>query len=190
MSFPPDTFPMQKSTRKKKLINSGLQLRMLVVFLSLSVASALFQVVLLNRSVLSMSSKLTRDSAVVSEMLPGMLTTNLLLTLGVLVPLTMVIGVLATHRIAGPAYRMTQYCKGIAQGEPPTTCRIRKNDELHELCAALNSAFAAVCPGSAPASGSAAPSSSTLEQAPSLVPGTQDSAAEPTASHPSRPTTS
>jgi len=170
---------MQKFTRKKKLIDSGLQLRMVAVFLSLSVASALFQVVLLNRSVLRMASKLTEDTAVVSEMLPGILTSNLFLTLGVLVPLTVVIGVLTTHRVAGPAYRMTQYCKGIARGEAPTTCRIRKNDELKELCDALNGAFAAVCPPGATTSEPATGSSSALEQTPGLVRATREDAASP-----------
>ena len=46
---------MAKFSRKKKLINSGLQLKLVSAFLAMAVVAALFQVVLLNTSLLSLT---------------------------------------------------------------------------------------------------------------------------------------
>ena len=53
--------------------------------------------------------------------LPPVMTTNLLLTLGILCPLTFLVGLLVTHRIAGPAYRMEQYCLQVARAARETS---------------------------------------------------------------------
>jgi HAMP domain-containing protein len=57
------------------------------------------------------------------------------IVLGVLV-LTValgVMGILVTHRVVGPAYRMRRLFEGIGQGKLQVTTGIRKGDELQEL---------------------------------------------------------
>ena len=73
---------------------------------------------------------------------------NTLWTLGVLVPLMVCVGIAATHRVAGPAYRMTQHLKEIAAGGAVRHCKIRKHDEFSELCDALNAALDQLAPAS------------------------------------------
>ncbi len=128
--------------RKKKLINSGLQLKMIAAFLFLSCISALFQVTLLNRSIMSLSSLMESDGDILLSELPSLLVSNMILTLGVLLPIMLLVGILITHRIAGPIYRFEQHLASIARGENPGVCKIRDGDELHTLCEAINNAVA------------------------------------------------
>lgn len=133
---------MKYRFRKKKLINSALQLKMISAFLFLSCISALFQVVLLNRSIMGLAKLMETDGDVMLAQMPGLLVSNLILTLGVLLPMMLLVGILVTHRVAGPIYRFEQHLGAIARGEDPGVCRIRDDDELHELCAIINRAVA------------------------------------------------
>lgn len=127
--------------RKKKLINSGLQLKMIAVFLFLSCIAALFQVILLNRSILSLAKHMPTDGDIMMSELPGLLVGNMAMTLGVLMPMMLVVGVLITHRIAGPIYRFERYLEAVARGEQNGPCSIREDDELQPLCDKLNAAI-------------------------------------------------
>lgn len=49
-------------------------------------------------------------------------------------------GVASTHKIVGPLYRFRVYLTALARGESPEPCRIRKDDELQDLCELLNRA--------------------------------------------------
>ena len=69
---------------------------------------------------------------------------HLLITLALLVPLTLAIGILVTHRVAGPLYRFEEYLKAVARGEPVGRCHIRKGDECQSLCDAVNDAVDAL----------------------------------------------
>ena len=133
---------MKYKFRIKKLVNSALQLKMISAFLFLSCISALFQVVLLNRSIMSLSGLMETDGDVLLAELPGLLFSNLVLTLGVLLPMMLLVGILITHRIAGPIYRFERHFESIARGDDPGLCRIREGDELHELCQRINEAVA------------------------------------------------
>lgn len=126
--------------RKKKLINTGLQLKLIAVFLFLSCISALFQVILLNRSVMSLSGLMETDGDILLAELPGLLFSNMIMTLGVLLPMMLLVGILVTHRVAGPIYRFEQHLGAIARGENPGVCRIREGDELQSLCDKINAA--------------------------------------------------
>ena len=130
--------------RKKKLINVSLQIKLISVFLCVSLIASLFQVILLNRALVGLSELVPEASDILLAHLPSVLTTNLVLTLAVLFPLTFLVGVLVTHRVAGPAYRLQQHCLKLAKGENPGRCFLRKDDELQELCEAMNSAFEAL----------------------------------------------
>ena len=131
-------------TRKKKLVKSRLQLRMTAVFLAVACSTALFQVVVLNWSLLRFASDLGVESGRILEGLPNILLTNLGLTFALLVPLMLFFGVQVTHRIAGPIYRFERFLDDVMEGKESGRCRIRDTDELHELCEKLNGAVDAL----------------------------------------------
>lgn len=132
--------------RKKKLVNKALQLKLVAVFTVIGTTCALFQVVLINFGLLDIARSIPAGGAELLEQARWMMLTNTLWTVGALIPLMTCIGILATHRIAGPAYRMTRHLEEIAEGGPVRPCKIRKNDELQGLCQALNAAFERVAP--------------------------------------------
>ena len=129
-----------KHSRKKKLVNSRLQLRLTAVFLAVACASILFQVVILNWSLLRFARELGVASNELLEGLPGLLLTNIGLTALVLVPTMLFIGIQVTHRIAGPIYRFELFLDGIVDGTETGDCHIRNTDELQDLCVKLNRA--------------------------------------------------
>ena len=135
---------MPTYSRKKKLVNVSLQIKLISVFLCVSLIASLFQVVLLNRALVGLGELVPEASDTLLAHLPSVLTTNLVLTLAVLFPLTFLVGVLVTHRVAGPAFRLQQHCLKLARGEEPGRCYLRKDDELQELCDAMNRAFEAL----------------------------------------------
>jgi signal peptidase II len=133
-----------KKIRKQKLIKTSLQLRLTLVFLTLAFIAALFQVILLNRSILSMSAQMPADGDILMTQLPRVLGQNLLITVVVLVPVMIGVGILVTHRVAGPVYRFEKYLSEIARGEDVGPCVLRDGDELQELCDRLNEAVVAL----------------------------------------------
>jgi nitrogen fixation/metabolism regulation signal transduction histidine kinase len=130
--------------RKQKLTKSGLQLKLISAFLAMAVVAALFQVVLLNISLLNLTEDLGVQTTEVIARFSTILMRNLLITMGVLVPFMLVFGILITHRIAGPIYKFERYLESIARGEEQGDCKLRKGDELHDLCERLNTAVRAL----------------------------------------------
>lgn len=130
--------------RSKKLIDRSLQLRLVGTFVAVGCVAVLFQVILMNQSILQLGRSLGDPGEQVLRMGPKVLLRTLLITTGVLVPVSLVIGILATHRIAGPAYRMRMYLEQVAQeGVPDYPCKVRDGDELQDLCERLNQTLAA-----------------------------------------------
>jgi len=115
-----------------------------------------------------------RKSPIVGDELlahiPGLLVHNLAITLGVLIPITMVVGILVTHRIAGPIFNMERYLRRIADGKPAEACcRLRDGDNLQDLCQAINAAIKYLDPELAADSKRDAEGSADLDEVTSLV---------------------
>jgi hypothetical protein len=127
--------------RKRKLIKTRFQLKLIGVFLGLASVSAVIQTLLVNHSLLKLLGRNEQANQALLGDLPGLLLGNLALSMGLLLPTMGIIGVLLTHRIAGPVYRFEQYLEAIARGERAGACSIRKNDEFQELCGLINQAF-------------------------------------------------
>ena len=58
----------------------------------------------------------------------------------ILLPLAAWFGIILSHRIAGPWYRLENILKLMAKGNFATEVKLRKNDELHSLADAINDA--------------------------------------------------
>jgi nitrogen fixation/metabolism regulation signal transduction histidine kinase len=95
-----------------------------------------------------LSDKMATDGDTLLSELPGLLATNLVLTMVILVPVMIGVGIIVTHRIAGPVYRFETYLGQVARGEDVGSCRLREGDELQELCERINEAVSALRNGS------------------------------------------
>jgi hypothetical protein len=59
-----------------------------------------------------------------------------------LAPFLLVVGLVTTFRFFGPLHRFRVYLARLARGDRPDACRIRREDELQDLCELLNRATA------------------------------------------------
>ena len=125
---------MKRERRKIKLINPSLQLRFVGAFAVITMLSFLLQ----GLFVASRMSQARLAEANGGGPVPNIWIEGLLLSLGLFLPLTIAAGILMTHRIAGPIYRIEQHLRAILRGENPPQCTLRKGDELVELCALMN----------------------------------------------------
>lgn len=132
---------MSQYSRKRRLIKSSLQLRLISVFFSIACLASIFQVFMINRAVVSAASQLPSGGTELLALLPEVVKAGLVVTLCVLMPAILFIGVMATHRVAGPVYRFEQYLRGVAMGEADGACSLRKGDEMQDLCDLLNLAL-------------------------------------------------
>ena len=123
------------------MIKSGLQLRLISVFFSIACLASIFQVFLINKAVVTAASQLPTGGTELLELLPQVVQTGLVVTVCVLLPAILIIGVMATHRIAGPVYRLESYLRSVAMGEANGPCSLRKGDEMQDLCDLLNLAI-------------------------------------------------
>lgn len=123
--------------RTKRLVKRGLQLKMIIVFVSLACISGCFQLILVNRSVVELMQNAHMGEGALADRLPGILTENLLWTLALLVPLMSYIGLVVTQRVAGPVYVFERYLDRLLAGETVGACRLRKGDELREVAERL-----------------------------------------------------
>lgn len=137
--------PSSAMKRKRKLIKSRLQLKIVGIFLGIALLTLVLQVLTIS-SLLGSAAPLLPQSAgnELIALLPRLLGQALLWSFLVLIPLTLGVGIVVTFRVAGPIYSFEQYLRRVARGEERAPCKIRKDDELHELCDAINEAVAAL----------------------------------------------
>ena len=126
--------------RRKRLIKPSLQWKLIGSFIGILLVGMLLQYMLLAQQLTDLAAILPSDSDTLIANTPVLLTSVLWVSLLVLLPITILVGVAVTFRIAGPVYRFEQHLGAIARGEQPSACRIRKTDELSELCDAINAA--------------------------------------------------
>jgi signal peptidase II len=131
---------MRPHRRSIRLVQPRLQLKLVLSFLGLSALALALQFVLLVAVLAGLASEVSEDPSLVLSELPQHLLWILLLSFAVCLPLTFTVGVLVTHRIAGPLYRFERFLRAVAAGERPEDCRIRDGDELQEFCRLLNTA--------------------------------------------------
>jgi hypothetical protein len=129
---------MAKYKRRRKLINPGLQLRMTGVFCMAAVAGVLAQFILLNSVLSEVGREYPAHAEILQEQWPAMMLKTVWITLGLILPFTLGLGILVTFRIAGPLYRFETYLGQVARGEDPGPCRIRKGDMLQSTCDVIN----------------------------------------------------
>jgi len=130
----------QTYKRRQKLVKPRLQLKLTLIFVGLSALSLLLQFVLFQSTLTSAALELPNDSDLLMGATNGMLLRVLLGSFLVFLPLTFLVGVLTTFRIAGPIYRFEQFLDAVRRGDRPSNFRLRKGDELLDLADLINEA--------------------------------------------------
>lgn len=137
---PPDLHMAQRFRRRRKLIRPGLQLRLSAKFIGLIALMLGLQFVLLD----TLIGQATAGEADGGPSLSGQMWSIGAQLLGwsalAFLPLTLLVGVIASFRFAGPLYRFDVFLKAVAAGERPQDIRLRSGDELKELATLLNDA--------------------------------------------------
>ncbi|NQT90419.1 MAG: hypothetical protein HQ558_04100 [Candidatus Omnitrophica bacterium] len=64
--------------------------------------------------------------------------TKLFLSTALMVPIAVWFGIILSHRVAGPWYRLENIIRGIAEGDHTLEVKLRKGDELQSLAGAIN----------------------------------------------------
>ncbi len=126
--------------RRRKLVKPKIQLKLVGAFVGVSVLGFLLQYILLAKELTELALSMPEGGAVLAAKAPTLLLSVLAISFGLLFPLTVAVGIVLTFRIVGPIYRFEQYLGAVARGEETGPCRIRRNDELHELCDTINMA--------------------------------------------------
>ena len=134
--------PAPKFKRRIKLIKPRLQLKLVAMFAGVSATSLLLQYMLFAARFSEVASTLPDGGVQVMSVLPGILMQVLAMSFAFLLPVMLCVGIVSTHRIAGPVYRFEQYLKQVARGGVTDPCRIRDGDELWDLCDLINEATA------------------------------------------------
>lgn len=124
--------------RRFRLLRPALQMRLMAAFggvglLALGLQFLLFYRVVGDAALASGSA----DAAVVQELSSNLLT-SLFVSVAVLLPLVLAIGTSFVLRFIGPIYRFEMWIGQVLRGEDPGPCRLRKNDELMELAALID----------------------------------------------------
>ena len=130
----------QTYRRRKKLIKPRLQLKLTLTFVGLSALSLLLQFILFQNTLAEAALDLPHDSDVLLGATNGLLAHVLLVSFLAFLPLTFLVGILTTFRIAGPIYRFEQFLSAVQRGERPPDFRLRRGDELMDLAALINAA--------------------------------------------------
>jgi len=124
--------------RRIKLIKPKLQMKLVGVFVGLSALGFLLQSLHVGLRLSELAANVPEGGTYLMAVMPELPIEILLVSFGMLLPLTIAVGILVTFRIAGPVYRFEKYLKSVIRGEEVGPCRIRKGDEFQELCELIN----------------------------------------------------
>lgn len=128
--------------RRKVLVKPGLQIKLILIFASISCLAVLVETIMIHRSLLEAASGMPNDGDRFLAELPAIVLGNMALSFVLLTSLTVAIGCIVTHRIVGPVYRFEAFLRDVIRGEAGGACRIRERDEFQELCELINRATA------------------------------------------------
>ena len=129
-----------RERRRIKLIKPRLQLKLIGVFVGLSGLGFLMQSLHVGLRLSELAANVPEGGPYLMAMMPELPLEILMVSFGMLLPLTIAVGILVTFRIAGPVYRFEQYLKAVIRGDEVGPCRLRKGDELQELCQLISDA--------------------------------------------------
>lgn len=129
-------------TRRTRLVDPRLQSKFILAFACVAGCCVLLQAVSAVLSLHALADRLPFDGPIVLSELGRTTFAGLVVSFLLLVPLSVAVATILTHRVAGPLYRMRLFLEAVERGERPEDCRIRTGDELQDFCALINRATA------------------------------------------------
>jgi signal transduction histidine kinase len=109
-------------------------------FLGVSLLALTLQYLVFQRLLADAATTLPTDGALLLSQTNTRLMTVFFTSVALLLPATFAVGLVVTHRLIGPIYRFEVYLKQVISRETTEPCRIRKGDELQDLCDLINTA--------------------------------------------------
>ena len=140
---------MQHRQRRFRVIHPRLQWRLVLTFFGVAALTLCLEYILFVQALSTIAAQLPEDGARVLAVAPERLAWVLALSIGVLFPIVFFVAVTTTHRVLGPLYRIERHLKDVVDGRTKTELRLRKGDELQELCELINRATLRASPTSA-----------------------------------------
>ena len=133
---------MSQKPRRVRLVRPGLQLRLILVFAGFTALALTVQYILFTSIMADVATSLPNDGLKLLEQSTDLLVAAFLASFGVLLPITFAIGVLTTHRFAGPIHNFENFLREVRAGKRTRPCQLRAGDELGELRDLINEATA------------------------------------------------
>ncbi len=134
------TCEVSMNRRRLRLIRPKMQFRLILCFLGITALGLELQYLLFVRVLADAATNAGPAGAGLLDLIGA----RLLIVLGVsfmlLLPVTLFVGVLVTHRLVGPIHRFEMYLKELLEGRSARECHLRKGDELLDLCDLINRA--------------------------------------------------
>lgn len=124
--------------RTRKLVRPRDQWQILGVFVLTAGMSVLLNSAISAWSLANLTAELPNDSGLVRGQLPGLIANNAWMTLALVVPLFLLIGLTTVFRVFGPIHRFHLFLKGVEDGTQSEPCRLRDRDCLQDLCDQVN----------------------------------------------------
>lgn len=163
--------PRRPHQRSVRLVRPGLQLRLILSFAGVASLALGLQFVLFMSALARAANELPNDGTLLQTRTTAILVGVFVTSFALLLPALFAIGLVMTHRIAGPIHRFEGFFEQLAGGQRPVPVRLRKGDELQELARLINRATAPLCEQELPESpGSVESSRSSGEGAQASTP--------------------
>ncbi len=127
--------------RRRYLVKKGLQFRYIGLLFSLALLVSLVTGYTIFYTCLSSFGEKLANVYPQGRLLPIFRTVNLLLLRNLLFisPFILICGLLFSHRIAGPLFRIEKVLDDIGKGRLDINLKLRKNDELWDIAEIINS---------------------------------------------------
>jgi methyl-accepting chemotaxis protein len=136
MSKPPKDPSMSNIMTRGYL--TRLVLLVLCIFIISSAVSAVFVYLNINRPLNTHYSAILLIIAEIKEtLIIRTLKINVLFSIMIFIGIV-VAGIIYTHRIAGPLFRIKLYAKAVSEGRLDTRVNFRKNDAIHSFAESVN----------------------------------------------------
>ena len=129
---------MSYKRRFLRLVQPRLQIRLMLAFGGVAATGLLLQYLLFVLVLSRAAEGLPQDGLLLLDQLGEVLLTILVGSFLVLLPVVGLVGILATHRWAGPLYRFQRFLEELAEGGRPGDIRLRDGDELSGFAELLN----------------------------------------------------
>ena len=122
-----------KSRRKRKLVRPDLPVRGILFALGLALGTVVVQAITMTFVLHRVATKAPNDGPAILQELPGLSTWSAIATFVLLAPMVLALTLNATHRFAGPIFRIEQYLKAVVDGRDPGELKLRSGDKLQDV---------------------------------------------------------